>query len=89
MRFLHRFGGEFQVGEMPAAAVIVGIGVGPQLLHDRDTLVGERAALPKGDAQRRKLLGHRPDAHSQRHPATGHVVQGGSVLGELDRIMVG
>src|SRR5262249_31100552 len=48
MWFLQRLGGELEVREVPTTSVIAGIWVGPQLLHNRDALVGERTALPEG-----------------------------------------
>ena len=86
---LHGLGRELEAGQVPARALIVGIGAGPQLLHDRHALVREGAALPEGDAQGLELLRHRAGAHAQDHPPARHLIEARGVLRELHGIVVG
>ncbi len=87
-RLLRRLGGELEASEVPARALVVGIGLRPQLLHDLHALVRESTALPERDAQGLELLGHRARPDAQDHPPTRHLIQRRGVLGQLHRVVV-
>ncbi len=79
---------ELEAGQVPSWALVVGIGTGPELLHDLHGLVRERPALSKGDTQRVELLPHGAHPDAQDQPPTGDLIQRRGVLGQLHGVVV-
>jgi hypothetical protein len=77
------------VGEAPVPAGHGGRPRRPQGGHHGQELVGQRAPLLVGDAQRGVLLGQAAHADAHHQPAPAEVVEGGQLLGQRRRVQVG
>jgi hypothetical protein len=89
VRLLHREGFAADIGIAVEATVEAGGRLRPELLEDRDPLVGHRAARLEGGAvQRLEFLLQPAGADAQRHAAAGQDIQRGDHFRGQHRIAV-
>src|SRR5262249_4418523 len=87
-RPVHRLRRELHPAEARVLAVEARVVLGPQLAHDRDRLVAERAALGEDVAHRPDLLLDRAYPHAQDQPPAAQHVERRGRLREANRVVV-
>ena len=69
--------------------VVLGLGLGPERLHQLDVLTDYPSAVLEALPVVGELLAVPPESHPQGEPSAGHVVEGGDGLRQRDRIVLG